>query len=352
MSRRSWPPVDPPLADLRCVMSAAAPPVRRGRLCSPNAAIASCCSKRSAIRAFISANRCCRPTCRFSSGSESPSQIRAIGMEKWAAEFISPWDGRRQEFEFADAWDKSMPFAYQVRRSEFDEILFRRAGFLGAEVVEACRATDVEFCESGRGVRVLASREDGKRCAWAARYVVDASGRDTLLGNRLHSKRRNKKHNSAAMYAHFTDARRHSRQARGKHLDLLVRPWLVLVHSSGRRRNQRRRGRLAELPEDSRKLDRGIFPCVDRAMRAARRAAGGGASRDRGDGHRQLFLRLRSLLRQQLFPRRRCLCIHRPGVLLGRDVRDAGRHGGGRRDRDLPSGARARGARRAALSTA
>ena len=28
-------------------------------------------------------------------------QVRAIGMEKWGAEFVSPWDGRRQEFQFA-----------------------------------------------------------------------------------------------------------------------------------------------------------------------------------------------------------------------------------------------------------
>jgi flavin-dependent dehydrogenase len=38
--------------------------------------------------------------------------------------------------------------------------------------------------------------------------LIDASGRDTFLGNRLQTKRRNKKHNSAAMYAHFTGARR------------------------------------------------------------------------------------------------------------------------------------------------
>jgi len=45
-------------------------------------------------------------------------QVRAIGMCKYGAEFISPRDGRRQEFLFADAWDKSMPYAYQVRRSQ------------------------------------------------------------------------------------------------------------------------------------------------------------------------------------------------------------------------------------------
>ncbi len=136
------------------------------------------------------------------------TEIRAIGIEKWAAEFISPWDGRRQEFEFAGSWDKTMPFAYHVRRSEFDEILIHRAGFLGAEIIEACCVEDVEFRQEGHGARVLARLEDGTSRDWQARYVVDASGRDTLLGNRLRMKRRNRKHNSAAIFAHFDGVRR------------------------------------------------------------------------------------------------------------------------------------------------
>jgi flavin-dependent dehydrogenase len=136
------------------------------------------------------------------------AKVRAIGMEKWAAEFVSHWDGRRQEFEFAGSWDKSLPLAYQVRRSEFDEILIRRAAELGAEVVEGCRVEDVEFLPRGGGALVRALDEDGHERRYAADFVVDASGRDTFLGNRLRVKHRNKKHNSAAMYAHFRGARR------------------------------------------------------------------------------------------------------------------------------------------------
>ena len=128
-------------------------------------------------------------------------RVRAIGMEKWAAEFISPWDGRRQEYLFANAWDKSMPFAYQVRRSQFDEILIRRAAELGAEVLEGYRAREVHI--SPAGVTVQAELEDGSKVEFRADTIVDASGRDTLLGNRLNAKRRSKKHNSAALYAHF-----------------------------------------------------------------------------------------------------------------------------------------------------
>lgn len=128
-------------------------------------------------------------------------RVRAIGMQKWAAEFISPWDGRRQEYQFANAWNKTMPFAYQVRRSQFDEILIRRAAELGAEVIEGCRVREVQF--DAAGVTVQAEHEDGRTQAFRADTIVDASGRDTLLGNRLNAKRRSKKHNSAALYAHF-----------------------------------------------------------------------------------------------------------------------------------------------------
>jgi flavin-dependent dehydrogenase len=136
------------------------------------------------------------------------ARIRAIGMEKWGAEFVSSDDGRRQEFQFANAWDKSLALSYQVRRSEFDEILIRRAGELGARVIEGCRAREVEFLDGARRVRVHAEHDDGRRESWLADYVVDASGRDTMLGNQLRAKRRNEKHNSAALYGHFAGARR------------------------------------------------------------------------------------------------------------------------------------------------
>jgi flavin-dependent dehydrogenase len=77
---------------------------------------------------------------------------------------------------------------------------------VGAQVVEGCRVRDVEFLRGE--VRVRAEHDDGRSESWTADYVVDASGRDTFLGNSLHTKRRNKKHNSAALYAHFSGARR------------------------------------------------------------------------------------------------------------------------------------------------
>ena len=137
-------------------------------------------------------------------------QIRAIGMEKRGAEFVSPWHAHSETYLFEDAWRKSPPYAYQVRRSEFDEILIRRAASQGATVLENCRVRHVEFPDGAPTVRVYAENAGGKLESWTARFVLDASGRDTLLASQFGYKRRNPKHNSAALYAHFSGVERHA----------------------------------------------------------------------------------------------------------------------------------------------
>src|ERR1700691_3996032 len=135
-------------------------------------------------------------------------EVHAIGMQKWGAEFISHWDGRQQDFRFSEAWDKSLPFSYQVRRSEFDRILIRNAARVGAEVIEGARVEAVDLSEAAGPVRIQVRHEDGTDVEWQARFLVDASGRDTFLGNRLQCKRRNREHNSASIFAHFSGAER------------------------------------------------------------------------------------------------------------------------------------------------
>jgi flavin-dependent dehydrogenase len=150
-------------------------------------------------------------------------QVRAIGMRKWGAEFVSHWDGRRQDFRFAEAWNKSLPMAYQVRRSVFDEILIRRAAQVGAEVNEGARVREVEIAgdtlpgsaPSEMPVRAQVQYEDGRVQSWQARFLVDASGRDTFLANRLQVKRRDPKHNSAAVFGHFSGAQRYAGEREG-----------------------------------------------------------------------------------------------------------------------------------------
>lgn len=134
-------------------------------------------------------------------------EMRAIGMYKPGAEFVSPHHERPQVFHFAEAWDKSMPHAYQVKRDEFDTVLIRNAARKGVEVHEGCKAHAVEFL-ADRSVVVSARHDDGREIEWQARFLVDASGRDTFLANRFQIKQRNPRHNSSAIYGHFRGAQR------------------------------------------------------------------------------------------------------------------------------------------------
>jgi flavin-dependent dehydrogenase len=134
-------------------------------------------------------------------------QIERIAIVKYGAEFNSLQHDHAVTFYFSEAWDKAHPYAYEVRRAEFDEILFRNAVATGARAFEECRVTGIEFREE-EGVEVSAREANGAPRRWRARFVVDASGRDTFLATKFGIKRRNSKHNSAAIYAHFAGAKR------------------------------------------------------------------------------------------------------------------------------------------------
>jgi flavin-dependent dehydrogenase len=142
------------------------------------------------------------------------AQIETSAQRKHGIEFVSPFHGKKVRYEFARAWDKRFPYAFQVRRSVFDHILLQNAGSKGAEVIEECRVTAVEFTENAHPL-VTAQGDDGVERQWRAKFVVDASGRDTVLASQLGGKTRNPRNNSAAIFGHFTGARRLEGQAEG-----------------------------------------------------------------------------------------------------------------------------------------
>jgi flavin-dependent dehydrogenase len=140
-------------------------------------------------------------------------EIEAIGMPKYGAEFVSPRHDKPVMFEFANAIGNPFPSTYQVRRSEFDEVLFRNAARKGARAIEGCRVTAVEF--QREGAVVTAREESGAERTWRTRFVADASGRDTFLASRFGIKQRSRKNNSAAIYGHFSGAQRLPGKAEG-----------------------------------------------------------------------------------------------------------------------------------------
>ena len=141
-------------------------------------------------------------------------QIERMGMMKFGIEFVSPDHDKPSLLEFGDGWHKDMNYSFQVRRSEFDKILFDNARAKGAETIEECRVTAVDFTAAGGNV-VTAAMADGETRQFKGRFVVDASGRDTFLASRLKLKQRNRRHESAAVFGHFTGAERLQGRAEG-----------------------------------------------------------------------------------------------------------------------------------------
>lgn len=133
-------------------------------------------------------------------------KVRALGVVKHGADFPGE-RGAYQTFHFRRALGNSPPHAFQVKREEFDRMLFEHARECGVDAREQVKVEGIEV--SGiDSVHATASAADGSQITIRARYLIDASGRDTLLGNKFRIKRKNDKHQSAAIFAHFNDVER------------------------------------------------------------------------------------------------------------------------------------------------
>ena len=127
--------------------------------------------------------------------------VAAIGVRKHGADFPAANAAGFNVFRFERALGDTPPYAFQVRRDEFDELLFRHAAASGVEAQEGVRVTGVEFGPDGAVARAEAG--DGRAWTVRAKYVVDATGRDTLLGRQLGLRRKHPRHRSAALFAHY-----------------------------------------------------------------------------------------------------------------------------------------------------
>ena len=150
-------------------------------------------------------------------------QVRACSVLKLGADFPND-DGSYSVFDFGNSLRAQPNFAFQVKRAEFDKILFDNARAAGVETYENTRVTAVDFAEDD-AITVHA----GDR-RWTPRYLIDASGRDTFLANKLKLKQKNDKHASAAVFSHYEGVRmREGRDAGNVSIYRHDHGWLWLI---------------------------------------------------------------------------------------------------------------------------
>jgi flavin-dependent dehydrogenase len=112
-------------------------------------------------------------------------ELDRLFVRKYSARFLddeAPFDSpaATARYAFAGAFPPAVPYAWQVSRARFDELLLRRAAELGADVREGWRVERPIFAGSF-AVGVEASGPAGETRRLGARVVIDASGRDSLL---------------------------------------------------------------------------------------------------------------------------------------------------------------------------
>jgi flavin-dependent dehydrogenase len=96
--------------------------------------------------------------------------------------------------------------SFQVLRSEFDELLLNHSERLGARVHQGTKVEAVDF-HGPEDITVRAVTPTGETVTFSPRFVIDASGRETFLANRMQTKTAHKELARSALSSHWRGAR-------------------------------------------------------------------------------------------------------------------------------------------------
>lgn len=143
-------------------------------------------------------------------------------IRKYAAHFSDRNGVRRSRYPFATAINKRYPYAYEVERDEFDQMLLDNALRAGIEARMEWTVREILF-EGERAVGVVAVANDsGETLTVRCRMIVDASGHSRLLGKHLGLRRKSPLKTRASFFSHFEGARREPGEREG---DIQIVAW-------------------------------------------------------------------------------------------------------------------------------
>jgi flavin-dependent dehydrogenase len=141
-------------------------------------------------------------------------KVRAMGVYKPGADFEADNERGYSTYSFARAIGCSPPHAYQVWRQDLDKMLYEHSRECGADAREGHEVTAVDQ-RGPRESRLDVRTDEGRSYSIQSRFVVDASGRETFLAAKKRLRRKNEKHQSAAIFGHFRGAERRSGEDAG-----------------------------------------------------------------------------------------------------------------------------------------
>ena len=126
--------------------------------------------------------------------------LRAGFMKKFGGEIIGACSENGTKFYFKDGYRSQTDHAYQVARGEFDKVLLDHATECGAEVREQTSVSRIEF---SKDVVELGINGKGTSRTVRAQYIIDASGRTSVLGRQFKIKKTYDHLQKLSIFAHY-----------------------------------------------------------------------------------------------------------------------------------------------------
>ena len=123
-------------------------------------------------------------------------------MEKFGGEMFGACGGDGVKFYFEDGFRSQVDRSYQVTRADFDKLLLDHAAETGAEVREETAVEQIDFSADEVALKI-SRRQNGGTSEIKARYVIDASGRNSILGAKFKLKKNYEHLQKVSVFAHY-----------------------------------------------------------------------------------------------------------------------------------------------------
>ena len=120
---------------------------------------------------------------------------------KCGARFIDYRTEDEVYFGFAEGFNPDIPTAFEVERGELDKDMLAFAVQSGAKIYQPENVLEVDL--QPNGVRIQTDKN-----RFEAEYVMDVSGRDSILGKRMKMRDVNADLNNVAVFAHYKNVKR------------------------------------------------------------------------------------------------------------------------------------------------
>jgi FADH2-dependent halogenase len=127
--------------------------------------------------------------------------LRAGFMEKFGGEMCGACSDEGVKFYFQDGMGSQTDRSYQVTRADFDKVLLDHAAENGAEVREETSVDRLTFADDFVTLRVVSNGLPATELR--ARYLVDASGRNSVVASHFKVKKNYEHLQKISIFAHY-----------------------------------------------------------------------------------------------------------------------------------------------------